>query len=254
MSFYGIPPSQQDRFPVLISELQAIFSSLGYFMADMLMAFGRNQGFTRDEKLVAAVQRHASGAETGWLWRLHTLTWAARNALKLPGDFVECGVFRGFMSAVVTEVIDFATCDKTFYLYDSFEGLPEKYSTQSERAHTNPVYAEAAEHGAYSYEAVTKRFHGFPNVKVLRGVVPDVLRGTAPERIAYLHIDMNAANAEIGALDMLFDRVTPGGYVIFDDFGHVIHSAQYEAETAWMSARGYAILELPTGQGLVIKR
>jgi hypothetical protein len=37
-------------------------------------------------------------------------------------------------------------------------------------------------------------------------------------RIAYLHIDMNQAPAEVAALDALFDRVVPSGIVILDDY------------------------------------
>lgn len=54
------------------------------------------------------------------------------------------------------------------------------------------------------------------------GMVPDVLATQCPERISLLHLDMNAAKAEIGALDRLFDLVVPGGFVVFDDFGLVI--------------------------------
>ena len=75
----------------------------------------------------------------------------------------------------------------------------------------------------------------------------------APGRIAFLHIDMNNAAAEVAALDVLFDRVSPGGVVVLDDYGWIGHAAQHEAERAWFSARGYAVLELPTGQGIVVK-
>lgn len=252
MTFYGIPPERQESFAQIIEELRATFPS--YWMGDMLMTFHRNLGFAHDRKLVEAVRRHAGPGEEAWLWRLHTLTWAASNALGLPGDFVECGTYRGFMAAVIAEYLDFSRQPKTFYLYDSFEGLPEKYSTEAERAHTNPVYQSEKEHGSYTYEAVTERFRPYPNVKVIKGLVPESLQGTAPGRIAYLHIDMNAAQAEIAALDFLFDRVAPGGYIVFDDFGHQLHRAQFDAETAWTAKRGYTILELPTGQGLVIKR
>ena len=37
-------------------------------------------------------------------------------------------------------------------------------------------------------------------------------------RIAYLHIDLNQAPAEIAALEVLFDRIVPGGIVILDDY------------------------------------
>lgn len=69
-----------------------------------------------------------------------------------------------------------------------------------------------------------------------------------------MHIDMNSAAPEIGALELLFDRVAPGGIVIFDDYGWLLHAKQKEAEDRFMAERGHKILELPTGQGLLIKR
>ena len=65
---------------------------------------------------------------------------------------------------------------------------------------------------------------------------------------------MNSPRAETGALEVLFDRIVPGATVIFDDYGWKIFHRQKEAADAFMAARGQVILELPTGQGLMIKR
>ncbi|HYM31632.1 MAG TPA: TylF/MycF/NovP-related O-methyltransferase [Candidatus Cybelea sp.] len=253
--FYGFADlKERERVMNLILQVKQAYQAIGArtYTGDMLCTFGRNQGFVDDAKFREAFDGSAdSSDETSWLWRLHTLTWAGRQALALEGDFVECGTFRGFMSAVVCKYLDFEKQPKSFYLYDSFAGLPDQWSTPAERHNTNPIYARAER---YNVDAVRARFARYPNVRICQGVVPDVLIGTAPERIAYLHIDLNAASAEIAALDILFDRVVPGGTIVFDDFGHMAHAAQYAAETTWMGARGYSILELPTGQGLVIKR
>jgi predicted O-methyltransferase YrrM len=77
--------------------------------------------------------------------------------------------------------------------------------------------------------------------------------GFPPERIAFLHLDMNSSKSEIAALEILFDRVSPGGLVVFDDYGWSAYAAQQVAEDAFMRQRGHRILELPTGQGLLIK-
>jgi O-methyltransferase len=90
-------------------------------------------------------------------------------------------------------------------------------------------------------------------VRVIRGSVPESFAEAAPDAIALLHLDMNSAESEIGALDHLFDRVSPGGIVIFDDFGWTDYAPQRIAETAYMKERGYRILEMPTGQGFLIK-
>ena len=64
---------------------------------------------------------------------------------------------------------------------------------------------------------------------------------------------MNSVQAEILALDHLFDKVTPGGFNVFDDFGLTCCAEQMAAELAYMNERGHHVLELPTGQALVIK-
>ena len=99
-----------------------------------------------------------------------------------------------------------------------------------------------------------RKFRDVPNVRVIRGIVPDCLAQESPEKIAFLHIDLNSPAAEVAALEVLFDRVVPGGCVVFDDYGWHLFRKQKIAEDAFMAARGYRILELPTGQGLVIKR
>jgi hypothetical protein len=42
--------------------------------------------------------------------------------------------------------------------------------------------------------------------------------------------------------------------IVFDDYGWTGYVRQKESEDAWMAARGHSILEVPTGQGLVIKK
>lgn len=53
----------------------------------------------------------------GIAWRLNTLCWAARCALRVGGDFIECGVFKGDMSWVVAQVIG-AERIPHFYLFE----------------------------------------------------------------------------------------------------------------------------------------
>jgi hypothetical protein len=70
--------------------------------------------------------------------------------------------------------------------------------------------------------------------------------------VAFLHLDMNAPIAQKGALEVLFDRLSPGAVVIFDDYGWFLYHREKEVADAFFEARGHAVLELPTGQGLVI--
>lgn len=189
-------------------------------------------------------------------WRLHTLVWAARSAIAHEGDLVECGVFKGDMSWVVATMLGNKIANRTFYLYDSFQGFSPALSSAADFPDdpgflkmANEVYGDPA-----IYEAVVKKFADMPHVKVIRGFVPDTFKIAVPERIAFLHIDLNSPAAEIAALEHLFDRVVSGGYIVFDDYGWKPFKKQRDAENRFMADRGHFILELPTGQGLVIKQ
>lgn len=214
--------------------LQGLTSQDGVFASDNVITFSRNLGFLNDHALIEAWERHAQEAhEKAILWRTAVLLWAARNGLRLDGDFVECGVYRGTTAHIL---IDAAKITRKFYLYDTFE-TAERHL---------PALGPDLE------PFVRTRFSGYRNVVITKGRVPETLID-APNKIAFMHIDMNSATAEIGALEVLFDRMTPGGVVVLDDFGWSNYRRQFDAETEWFSKRGYFVLELPTGQGIVIK-
>lgn len=109
-------------------------------------------------------------------------------------------------------------------------------------------------HGPQLYDQVRERFKDYPNVRLVKGFLPDVLVGASPEKIAWLHLDLNQATAEIACLEALFDHVVSGGIIILDDYEYLYYRAQKLAEDEWFGERGYKVFPLPTSQGLVIKR
>lgn len=222
------------------------------YAADNLIGLQRAAGFREDDKFMECLNRHAQNQqEMSLAWRLHTLAWAARTALQHDGDFVECGVWKGFCFAFLTDYLNFAAEDRQLYLYDTFKGIPDDMN--SENRSNRAYHAETQENPDAILNVVLKRFSKVPNVTVVQGKVPDSFRKACPDKIALLHIDMNSAASEIAALEALFDRVVPGGVILFDDYGWTGYAAQRHAEDAFMAERGHMILELPTGQGLVIK-
>ena len=103
-------------------------------------------------------------------------------------------------------------------------------------------------------DKVRARFRRWHNVVVTQGKVPQVLAAGVPDQIAFLHIDMNNAEAERGALEVLFELVSAGGIIVLDDYGWTGYRAQKDSADDFMRLHGLSILELPTGQGLVVKR
>ena len=244
--FYKLDAANTARLREALSLLAQCYPRI--FVNDMLIALERNAGFLDDARFMQAFSEAARNPqEKSLVWRLHVLAWAADHCRRLPGDFVECGVYEGFSTAVLARFLDFAKLPKRWFLYDTFSGVPEH---QLNSFATNP--------GRYAdpdlYERAVKRFEPWPNIRVVRGQVPEVLQEHAPERVAFLHIDMNSADAELGALEQLFGRVVKGGMVILDDYGWTYHREQMYVEDAFFQRLDYRVLELPTGQGLVIKR
>lgn len=214
------------------------------FAADSMLLFGRNAGFLRDRRFIDAVMAsRPDEIELTIIWRTHVLCWAARQGAALAGDFVECGTYRGYSASVVAKYVGLEQTGKNFFLYDLFDP-----TGATGEGHRMP------EHGPELHAKVTARFAEYATVRVIKGRVPDSFAQACPQAIAFLHIDMNSADAEIAALDHLFDRVVPGGIVVFDDYGYRCYAAQHDAEDAFAKARGYQIVELPTGQGLLVKR
>ena len=219
--------------------LAACLPEKGRFIADDMLVWGRNLSFLDDERFMESVSRHFD--KPNCLWRVAIVAWAAKQGLRLAGDFVECGTYKGGTANVVCDYLELHTRDKRFWLYDVFDWSPQD----------KHVHFEGLNAGLHA--SVVQRFSAMPYVHIVQGYVPASFSQGTPDKIAFLHVDLNNAEGEIGALEVLWDRVVPGAIVILDDYGWAGGLPQKRAEDAFFAERGYQVLELPTGQGLLIK-
>jgi O-methyltransferase len=250
--FYGIEDSGDsaavEQYANAIKQLYQKHQAPILHCDNMMVAF-RNFSFLKDREFVETVlaQTIENDTEFSKVWRLHTYNWCCSNALAMAGDLVECGVHRGLYSSVMLSHVDLAAKGKRIFLYDTFDGLDDRYSTERERDQAEVSYQiENWE------QSVRERFSQWPHAIVIKGPVPDILNDTAPDKVAFLHLDMNAAAAEIAALDFFQERLVTGAQILLDDFGRLENMEIYPAMQDWFEQRNLPILELPTGQGLVI--
>lgn len=222
------------------------------------LASRHNHDFMIDPAFMSAYGRGvaAVGFDYKWFWRVHIGLWAARSAAKYVGDFVECGVNRGFLSSAIMHDLDWNSSGRTFYLLDTFAGLDERYLSDDERA--GGVFQrneQGIASGFYTtnLDSVKENFAEWPGAKIIQGSIPDTLVEIDSTRIAFLHIDMNCVIPEVAAIDYLWDRLVPGAFVLLDDYAYFGYQPQKEGMDAWAAKMNLSIASLPTGQGLLIK-
>lgn len=213
-----------------------------------------NHDFMRDPRYVAAFHAgyEALGHDHKMFWRLHVALWCAQQACKISGDFVECGVWRGFLSTAIMTYLGWDRLDRRFFLFDTFDGLVENRLTAGERANRDKI-DHLNSHYRGTYDFARQHFAQFPRVTLVRGPIPDTLGSVAIDHVAFLSLDMNCMQPEIAAAEHFWPKLQPGGMVLLDDYGFVSYEEQKRAFDAFARRHGVPILSLPTGQGLIVK-
>ena len=157
------------------------------------------------------------------LKRLENLQNCIEDVLanRVPGDLIETGVWRGgatiFMRAIL-KVYD--VTDRRVWVADSFEGLPmpdaERYP--ADEGDTLYQWRELA----VSIEQVKANFERFglldEQVCFLKGWFRDTLPDAPIDQLAILRLDGDMYESTMEALVHLYPKLSPGGYVIVDDY------------------------------------
>jgi len=202
----------------------------------------------RFQKAYAAGKATGAWPEGDLRWRVYTALWAARQAEKLSGDFVECGVhLGGLATAILTDLNWQQSPGRHFYLLDTFNGFPADQRNVAAEVHRDDYLDDV-------WPQVQRHFSKYPAAKLIRGAIPQTLSEVTTQQIAYLSIDMNCAEPEVAALEYFWPRMVSGGIVLLDDYAFAeAYRRQKEAIERWAKPLSLPILSLPTGQGLLIK-
>jgi O-methyltransferase len=157
------------------------------------------------------------------LKRLDNLQFCIENVINddIPGDFIETGVWRGgaciFMRAILKAYGDNT---RTVWLADSFAGLPQPNAADYPADEGDSFYTHDVL--AVSRDQVEDNFRRYDllddQVKFLVGWFKDTLPTAPLSRLAVLRLDGDLYESTIQALNALYDKLSPGGYVIVDDY------------------------------------
>ena len=182
-------------------------------------------------------------------WRMWLLTQIARHCSSLAGDFAEFGVYRAGCAFMIFSTGAFAD-SKRFFLFDTFTGIPVEELSAAEvdaglaRAHADTSVAYVRQRLAPWSERIV----------LVAGDVNATLSEAEVEELAFVHMDLNAAEPTRIALDFAFPRLSKGAMILFDDYGWKGLEAQREVIDAFLRDKLEKPIALPTGQALLVKQ
>jgi O-methyltransferase len=186
-----------------------------------------NRGGAFDPALRADGRDWPSAAHTmiGTL-RLQNVRSCVEDVLAhgIPGDLVETGVWRGGASIMMRAVLAaFGARDRRVWLADSFCGLPPPDAQTYPDDAGDPLHT--FDDLAVPLEVVRANFAAYDLLDDQVVFLPGWFRETLPnapiERIAVLRLDGDMYESTIVALRALYPKLSPGGFVIIDDYGAI---------------------------------
>lgn len=154
--------------------------------------------------------------------RLDNIQQCVETALAdgVPGDLIETGVWRGgaciFMRAILRA---HGVTDRTVWVADSFNGLPEP---NLERFPVDKMWQSSSGKLVVTQEAVRTNFERYGlldgQVRFLQGWFKDTLPSAPIGPLAVMRLDGDLYESTMDVLDALYDRLSPGGFIIIDDY------------------------------------
>ena len=168
--------------------------------------------------------------------RMYALYKATRYVVErdIPGDFVECGVWRGgSMMLVALTLLSLGRGDRGLWLYDTFQGMTaptvddvQEMSgrgaadilAENPRTLDNPFWGIAPKQAVE--ENLRRTHYPADRVHLIEGDVLQTIPARTPERIALLRLDTDWYATTKHELEHLYPRVSPQGVLIIDDYGY----------------------------------
>jgi O-methyltransferase len=175
--------------------------------------------------------------------RYYLYTTAADALQRAMGQAAECGVYRGGTAKILAELA--ASHSRRLMLFDTFAGMPETDPTKD--LHRQGDFADT------SAEAVREYVGNSATVELYPGLIPESLAPAAEAAFAFVHVDLDIYRAVLDAASFFYPRLSPGGALLFDDYGFASCPGARAAVDEFFADKPEIPVALPTGQCVVRK-
>ena len=151
--------------------------------------------------------------------RIQNLTRLAQRIEdeEIPGDVVECGVYRGGSAAILARRATHSRLGRTVWLFDAFQGMPP--ATASDGPQAGSWVGNLRSSPRRVGRLLRRTGADMTRVRIVPGLFQETFRATHIAQIALLNIDADWYESVKLCLETFYDAVAAGGIVSIDDYG-----------------------------------
>ena len=167
-------------------------------------------------------------------------------ALAAAGEVAEFGVWRGGTAVVLHDHLTSRAPERTLHMFDSFAGLPQE-NPAMDNHNRKADLADASEAG------VRALFEDRRGVVIHAGCFEESVAEVHEQQFCFAHIDADLYDSVLFASKFIFPRLSPGGVVLYDDYGFRTCAGAKAAVDEYFAAMAARPIYLTTGQCVAIR-
>lgn len=169
------------------------------------------------------------------------------------GDVCELGCRRGLSAYQIAHYMKKADSQKTFHIFDSFEGLSE-LSVYDKLNGSDQNETEIREKFACPYEITNQNLNEFNFIRFYKGWIPDRFNEVEDRSFSFVHIDVDLYQPILDSIEFFFPRLINKGIMVFDDYGCSAFPGAKKAVDEYLRTLSNSFfLSLPSGEAFLIK-
>lgn len=163
----------------------------------------------------------------------------AKEALSMPGDFVEMGCYKGDTSLALADVLKHSA--KKLWLYDSFEGLPEKSSEDESALGVDFKGGELYTTKRELKERFLRTNTKLPIIK--KAWFSELSVEDLPDKIAFCFLDGDLYESIRDSLKLVQNKIVKGGILIIHDYNNPALPGVAKAVNEWLREQNIEVFQ-----------
>ncbi len=185
-----------------------------------------------------------NGFNTHRKWMLWQLIRLVEN---VPGDTAECGVYKGASSWLICAAIrNHKQFKRVHHLFDSYEGLSEPSSIDGQHWSAGDL--------SFAEKQVLNTLGAFKRLIIShKGWIPERFDDVKNSFFSFVHVDVDLYQPTKDSIEFFYDRISPGGLFLCDDYGFTTCPGVTRAVDEYLSDKPEKMISLDAGGGFFIK-